>query len=60
MLVSATESESCSSILFSIKVYIPKTQVDRQVALLDATASSLLNGMLHFLVGHKTRKEAVC
>ena len=27
---------------------IPKAQVDRQVALLDARASSLLNRMLHF------------
>ena len=49
MLLSATVSECCSAFIFSVKVCCPKAQVDRQVALLDVEASSLLNEMLYFL-----------
>ena len=47
--MSATASESCSTIVFIVRVDIPKTQVDLQVALLGARVSSLLRGMLNFL-----------
>ena len=49
MLMFATASESCSTIVFIVKNDIPKAQVDLQVDLLDARVSSLLKGMLHFL-----------
>ena len=48
--MSVTASESCSSIVFIVKVNdIPKAQVYLQVAPLDASVSRLLKGMLHFL-----------
>ena len=49
MLVSATGLRAAARSYSASNYDIPKAQVDRQIAVLDARVSCLLKGMLHFL-----------